>query len=323
MAKRPRNTETVSLALELLKRIPRHQRVTAGELHQQLLAVGITRDLRTIQRQLEALTEQFDIERDDRSKPYGYRRKPQSRGLSVPGLNEQESLLLALAQRYLQNLLPTAVMRSMEGFFSQARIKLDPYSNDNAESEWLDKVRVVETTQPLLPPEICPAVFEAVSSALYKNLWLTIDYENAAGTRATRHVMPLGLAQQGPRLYLVCRYEGFDNERSVAIHRIKNAEVSNMGFTRPPGFSLKQYDADGRFGFGEGKRIRLSFNITKEAGLHLLETPLSADQTVLDHQDHYNVRATVVDTARLDWWLNGFAGNVWAVEKHAADPTAQ
>ncbi len=317
MAKRPNNLETVSLALEILKRIPRHNKITASELHQQLLNTGIDRDLRTIQRQLEALTENFDIERDDRSKPYGYRWKVLSKGLSVPGLNEQESLLLALAQRYLQNLLPAALMKSMEGFFSQARSNLDPYSNKNAESEWLEKVRVVDTTQPLLPPEIQPAVFEAVSSALYKNLWLMVDYENAAGARATRHVMPLGLAQQGPRLYLVCRYKGFDNERSLAIHRIKSADVSNISFTRPPEFSLKKYDADGRFGFGDGKSIRLSFNIKKEAGLHLLETPLSKNQVVVEHGDYYRISATVIDTARLDWWLNGFAGNVWESEKTA------
>jgi len=319
MAKRPNNLETVSLALELLKRIPRHNKITASELHQQLLNTGINRDLRTIQRQLEALTESFDIERDDRSKPYGYRWKVLSRGLSVPGLNEQESLLLALAQRYLQNLLPATLMKSMEGFFSQARSNLDPYSNKNLESEWLGKVRVVDTTQPLLPPEIQPAVFEAVSSALYKNLWLTVDYENAAGVRATRNVMPLGLAQQGPRLYLVCRYEGYDNERSLAIHRIKSADVSSISFTRPPEFSLKKYDADGRFGFGEGKRIALSFNIEKGAGLHLLETPLSKDQTVVEHDDHYRISATVIDTARLDWWLNGFGVNVWESEKIAID----
>lgn len=319
MAKRPNTIETVSLALEILKRIPRHNKITATELHQQLQGAGIDRDLRTIQRQLESLSESFDIERDDRSKPYGYRWKLLSKGLSVPGLSEQESLILTLAERYLQNLLPAALMKSMEGFFSQARMNLGPHAKENAESEWLGKVRVVDTTQPLLPPDIKPDVFDAVSSALYKNLLLRVDYVNAAGARTTRNVMPLGLAQQGPRLYLVCRYEGFDNERSLAIHRIKSAKVSGITFTRPPEFSLKQYDADGRFGFGEGKSIRLTFNIKKDAGLHLLETPLSKDQVIVEHEDHYHISATVIDTARLDWWLNGFATNVWASEKIAID----
>lgn len=71
MAKRSDTLETVLLAVELLRRIPRGRKVTASELHRQLKDAGIDRDLRTIQRQLEMLSEHFEIERDDRSKPYG------------------------------------------------------------------------------------------------------------------------------------------------------------------------------------------------------------------------------------------------------------
>src|SRR5690606_849198 len=59
----------IKLALELLKRIPRDRYVTAPDLHRQLEAAGIVRSRRTIERQLESLVEEFDIERDDRSKP--------------------------------------------------------------------------------------------------------------------------------------------------------------------------------------------------------------------------------------------------------------
>jgi predicted DNA-binding transcriptional regulator YafY len=159
-------------------------------------------------------------------------------------------------------------------------------------------------------------VFEAVSTALYQNRWLMVDYKNAAGKQAERNVMPLGLAQQGPRLYLVCRYEGFENERSLAIHRIKRAMVSGISFKRPTEFSLQKYDDDGRFGFGEGQYIELSFCIAKPAGKHLLETLLSKDQKVIEHDDHYVITATVIDSARLDWWLNGFGEQVWDVKKN-------
>ncbi|TAL90251.1 MAG: WYL domain-containing protein [Candidimonas sp.] len=316
MATRPNNQDTVKLTLEILKRIPRNRVISAPELHQQLLAAGIDRSRRTIERQLEGLVDQFDIECDNRSKPYGYRWKSHSKGLSLPTLTEQESLLLALAQQYLQNLLPASVMKSMDGFFQQARSNLDPYSSTKLESEWLSKVRVVNESQPLLPPAINADVFEAVSTALYQNRWLTVDYKNAAGKQAERNVMPLGLAQQGPRLYLVCRYEGFDNERSLAIHRIKRATVSGIGFKRPSEFSLQKYDDDGRFGFGEGQYIELSFCISKPAGQHLLEALLAKNQKVVERDDHYVITATVIDSARLDWWLNGFGEQVWDVKKN-------
>ena len=127
--------------------------------------------------------------------------------------------------------------------------------------------------------------------------------------------MPLGLAQQGPRMYLVCRFDGYDNERSLALHRIQSARASTFAFTRPTDFDLKQYDADGRFGYGEGKHIRLSFRIEKEAGLHLLESPLSADQQVVELEDAYEITATVVDSAMLEWWLRGFGKSVSKINK--------
>lgn len=127
--------------------------------------------------------------------------------------------------------------------------------------------------------------------------------------------MPLGLAQQGPRLYLVCRYRNFKNERSLAVHRIISAQASTITFERPKNFDLQKYDDDGQFGFGEGKRIRLSFQINKEAGLHLLESPLSIDQKVEDFGSHFQIIATVVDTAQLEWWLRGFGEQVSCVHR--------
>ena len=316
MAKRSDTLETVLLAVELMRRIPRGRKVTAGELHQQLKDAGIERELRTIQRQLEMLSEHFEIERDDRSKPYGYRWLEQAKALAMPNLTPQESLLLQLAEEHLKNLLPPRLMKSMDAFFSQAKHNLGSESTARLEREWPGKVRVVATSQPLLPPKIVPGVFEAVSEALYANRWLTLDYQNSAGKRRSITVMPLGLAQQGPRLYLVCRFDGFNNERSLALHRIRKAEASTLTFERPAEFDLQKYDDDGRFGFGEGHRVQLRFRITKDAGLHLTESPLSTDQQYVEAQDGWlEIIATVVDSAMLDWWLRGFGKAVTNIQK--------
>jgi predicted DNA-binding transcriptional regulator YafY len=317
MPKRPDTLETVRLALELLRRIPRNRKVSASELHTQLTAAGVERDLRTIQRQLEMLSEHFDIERDDQNKPYGYRWMERAKGLALPMLSEQESLMLTLAEQHLRNLLPASLMKSMDGFFVQARANLGPQANAKREREWLSKVRVVSTTQPLLPPQIKSVVFEEVSNALFGNRWLDVEYKNAAGKSANAQVMPLGLAQQGPRLYLVCRYRGFGNERSLALHRIQSAQASTLTFERPKEFDLQKYDSDGRFGFGEGKRIHLTFRIEKEAGFHLLESPLSIDQQVTEMGEQLQISATVVETAQLEWWLRGFGDQVSHIQRHA------
>lgn len=313
MHKRPDTRETVLLALELLKRIPRSRKVSARELHEQL-PVELARDLRTVQRQLDMLAQAFDIERDDSSKPYGYRWKERGQGLSLPTLSEQESLLLALAEEHLRHLLPANLMKSMAGFFSQAHRRLDGPDGSSRAREWLGKVRVVSQTQPLLAPKLVPGVFDAVSQALYANRWLDLDYRNAGKRRSSIRVMPLGLAQQGPRLYLVCRFDGYDNERSLALHRILNAEVSAEEFHRPKDFHLDRYDDDGRFGFGEGERIKLVFQIDQSVGRHLMETPLSADQQVVELGEVFEISATVVKSAQLKWWLRGFGEAVKVVQ---------
>ena len=322
MPKRPDSLETLQLSLELLRRIPKRSTITATELRLQLRDAGFEREPRTIQRLLETLSDPdanfYGIERDNSSKPYRYRWKEAAKGLSLPGLSTQESLLLTLAEQQLSSLLPAKLMKSMEGFFTQARGQLNEKGQSGSfqrEREWLDKVRVVSTSQPLLPPKVDADVFQQVSDALYGNLWLDVDYKNAEGDRKTSRVMPLGLAQQGPRMYLVCRFDGYDNERCLALHRFSSAKASTLTFDRPKDFDLKQFDDDGRFGYGDGTKIRLSFRIEKAAGLHVVECPLSLDQQVVELDDAYEITATVVDSAMLDWWLRGFGDAVSKVKR--------
>lgn len=101
------------------------------------------------------------------------------------------------------------------------------------------------------------------------------------------------------------------------MHRIISASASTLTFNRPKDFDLKQFDDDGRFGYGDGTQIRLSFRIEKGAGLHVVECPLSADQQVVELDDAYEITATVVDSAMLDWWLRGF-GDAISEKKYIA-----
>jgi predicted DNA-binding transcriptional regulator YafY len=313
MPLRPDSMETVHLTIELLHRIPRNSKITALDLQVQLAAAGYQRDLRTIQRHLRQIVDHFDVECDERGKPYGYRWKEKAKGLSLPGINQHESLLLALAEQHLRHLLPPKLMASMEGYFSQARSNLFDKIKPNLEKQWLEKVRVVSTNQPLLAPDVDAEISSRIGDALYNNHWLKIVYRNAQRKETAARVMPLGLAQQGVHLYLVCRFEGYDNERSLALHRFISAEAGTMTFKRPKEFDLRRYDDDGRFGFGDGKRVQLSFCINKTAGYHLLEARLSADQVVEEFDGHYRITATVVDSAMLKRWLLGFGEDVCEV----------
>ena len=309
--------ETALLMLEILKRIPRNFSVTAEELQEQLAAKGMQRDLRSIQRHLQTLCEHFSIDCNKRGKPYSYRWKEAPQGIAMSILSPQESLLLKLAHDHLRSLLPPKLDKTMAGFFEQAERNLGPGTEFEQERDWLRKVRIVPTTQPLLPPEVRPEVFDAVADALFQNHYLDIVYRNASGHVVDNKVMPLGIMQQGPRMYLVCRFDGYDDARTLALHRFVSASTSTLPFTYPKDFNLADYTAEGRFAYGEGKKVRLSFRIDKGAGLHLTETPLSQDQKVVEHGDCYAITATVVESLLLEQWLLSFGEDVWSVRRRS------
>ena len=320
MAKRPDGIETVLFTLELLRHIPRSHKVSAADLHDQMSSAGYDRDIRTIQRQLKTLSEHFPIELDEKSKPYGYRWAKDAKGLALPVLSNQESLLLQLAEQQLKNLLPDSLMKSLKSLFRQARANLsgEPSSAPSRDKAWLAKVRVISTTLPLIAPDLKPGVFEHVSNALYGNRWLKLDYRSFNGTTATCEVMPLGLAQQGPRLYLACRYRGFENERTLAMHRILSAKALTLTFERPREFDFVTYEADARFSFGEGRRVRLSFLIEQDMGMILQESPLSADQVVKEADGKFRITATVVESVLLDRWLLAHSPEISKLKRTAA-----
>ncbi len=312
-----RDALDTSLAMiELLRAIPRKRFVTANQLAQSLKHSGHQRSMRSVQRLLEQLADHFPIECDTRSKPYGYRWREGAEGFHLPMPTPAESILLRLAQTQLQALLPGSLDGVFQPLFSAARQSLESAPSQAPQRRWLDKVRRIPTTQPLLPPKMVPGILDTVSTALYLEHKLRIVYRNVQGERVEATVWPLGLALQEPRLYLVSRFEGYDNERILALVRIEQAEMLEERFPYPENFSLANYDAEGRFAFGQGRKVQIRFRIHKATGWHLLESPLSLDQTVEIEPDALCIRATVMDSKLLHGWLRGFGQDVWDIEVH-------
>ena len=304
----PQKHSTLQLQLEILRFIPKKGMITADQIQQKLANLGLQRDLRTIQRQMQKLCDQFDIECDDRDRPYGYRWKPNAKGLDLPILNEQQSLVLMLAKQYLKGILPASIMSSMDGFFQQAEYNLVYDSHKKSGAEWLGKVAIAPTSQPLLPPQVEPSLFSEISTALYNNRILEVHYRNQVGVEHHAEVKPLALVQQGAAQYLVVQYVN-DKIKHLALHRFISAKATTFTFERPQ-FNLKNYLAEQHFGFGNGKKIRFTFRIAKHLGFHLTETALSADQSIIDEGETYLVQATVVESEMLNWWVAKFGEEI-------------
>lgn len=310
---RPSALESARLLLAILQRIPRRRYTTSTHLLEQLQAAGFALTLRSLQRHLDVLVQHYPLECDTRGKPYGYRWSVGSQGLNLPLLSAPEALLLQLARSELAHLLPARTLLSLAPIFDCARQQLDAHPGDAAARRWLKKAQRIPDALPLLAPKLNLGVFETVSDALYSEHSLELVYRNAQGKRQQRSVWPLGLVAQGQRLYLVCRFEGYANERIIALTRILQVQIG-APFAYPSEFELERYVQAGHFGVLRAPAVALSFRIRKALGLHLAESPLAADQRLVDEGEYLHLRATVPDTELLRRWLRGWGADLRDLE---------
>lgn len=314
--KRSGNINGAILFIRILSKLSTHQKRTAKDILESLRADGEHVELRTVQRALKDLTESdyFPIECDDTSLPYGYRLKSHSPGFRVGKLSPYEALLLQLAREQLRYQLPERLLTSMNGLFEDANYHIRA-NHQKPETAWLKKVRVVSTTQPLMTPAVHKKVFNDISEALYDNRYLEVWYHNKEKVKKHKVVKPVAMVQQGVRLYLVCQFRGYNNYRHLALHRIEKTAISMEGFDYPKDFDLMKYDAEGRFGFGEGQKVRLTMRVDNSLAYDLDETPLAKDQTI-DFGEHESVvYCTIVDSRMLDWWIKSYGDTIKSVEK--------
>ncbi len=305
--KRSTTVNGAILFIRILSKLSTHRKMTHKDILESLRADGEEIELRTVQRALKDIIDcgQFPVECDDSSMPYGYKLRNTAPGFRVGELSPHEALLLQLAKEQLRYQLPSRLLNSMMGLFEDATYYLRAHYN-RPETEWLKKVRVVSATQPLIPPSISKEVFDTISEALYNNRMLEVWYRNKAKEKKHKIVKPVALVQQGVRLYLVCQFEGYDNYRHLALHRINKTELRMDTFEYPKDFNLAEYDKDGHFGFGDGQRVRITLKVLPDLAEDLDETPLSKDQKITMEDGLAVVTATVIDTQMLKWWIKSY-----------------
>ncbi|MCF0254311.1 MAG: WYL domain-containing protein [Duodenibacillus sp.] len=305
----PRTTTALQqalLILQILKCMPSNSYVTAEDLHRSVVHEGFSAELLTVQRTLKALREcgAFDIACDTRSKPYGYKlnARPDFAGSAM---TPQKSLLLCLVDKHLSNQLPPILQAALDPMCRSARESLKSAGAYRShEAAWLDKVAVIPNAVLFEPPPVTPRIFSTVSDALYRGLKLAVRYHNRSEQRI---VSPLGLVQQGVRLYLVARYEGQEAFRHLAVHRIREAAVIETPAEVPEGFSLRQYIATRAFNYsGDApKKVRLAFDFTCEATrTNLMETPFNRTQRITRIPGGWHLEAEVYDSILLEGWIN-------------------
>ena len=301
-------TEAFTL-LEILRRIPRNRHTTIQEIQAGMAAAGKNIETRTLQRYMKAIceTEMLGVECDTRTRPYGFRQSPKGGKFLSTQMSAHESLLMRLAEEHMRYLMPAALTRSLSPLFEAAQLNMSEAGATKREQSWLKKVAVVSSTLPVLPPTIKQKCFDDVSESLFHETKLEIQYRNSSGRTLSALVSPLGLVQQDVRFYLVCRFEGYDNVRHLALHRITQTTRTDFPAERPKDFSLDAYIKSRHFNYtdGDGARILLSFDFTNPVTAQILkETPFNRSQNIERLDDsRFRLTVKIEDSPLLAGWF--------------------
>ncbi|MET3124309.1 putative DNA-binding transcriptional regulator YafY [Oxalobacteraceae bacterium GrIS 2.11] len=309
-------SQTLLRQFECLKMLSRERKISTTEICQRLENHGHKVSQRTVQRDLQMLSIPFGLESDERDKPFGWKFSSSSTVNLFPGLSETEALSFLMLKQFASRLLPTSIVEDLDPYFKNARRTLSDEVSQSAVRNWPSKVRTVDQNQPVLKPKIAPDVQKQVYAALFRGKQISLSYM-ASGKQESRefsHANLLGLVERGPILYLVVTLLDYTNVRILALHRVKAARMLESNTKRPANFDLDNYIASDAFGFGadgDGEEIQLEVQFFNNAGAHLLETRLSAEQTEKQiDATTVIISSSVRNTRRLQWWILGFGSDV-------------
>lgn len=309
--------DTLLRQWQMLRMIPRHpQKITAKALHEKLQSEPFDVTKRTVERDLHTLSEMFPLVSDERDKPYGWSWSKDAPVFNLPGLSAHEALTLAMVEQHLNSLLPSSTLSQLQPYFLAAKQQLSSIPSTERARSWLNKVRAVPPTQPLLPPAIKPAVQHTVYEALLADKQLMIEYRKVDAVKPVEYrIHPLAAVQRGSVTYLCCRFSDYEDLRTLAMHRIQSATILEEATCVPADFSIDNLIDSGKFGFGQGKQIQLEAIFYSGLGNHMFETALSHDQTITEQEDgSFHLTATVADTPQLVWWLLGLSDSVEVIK---------
>lgn len=289
---------------ELLKLLPkRGTGKTAKDLAITLNDAGFKVSKRQIERDLATLSGPFPLDCKDQSIPYGWKWMD-GRSADLPGLTVAEALSMKLVEDTLQPLLPKSVLASLEGNFKQAQEKLAALDAGNPNVQWASKVRTVQPTLPLLPPQLNQEVLENVQESLLLNKQFEAEYRSINSEQSSVLTLhPLGLVNRGSVTYLVATAFDYSDVRLYALHRIIRVVKRDEDAVRPGDFNLDDYINSGALQFGDGKNLHLKAYVNDWLAKFLTETPLSVDQKLVVDGDKTKLTATVLDSPQLQWWI--------------------
>lgn len=281
---------------------------------------GIEVSLRTIQRDLNQLAERFPIE-SNKETPQGWRWRADAPIQSLPNMTSSQAVTFMMVEEHLKHLLPPSLIQEMNPWFNLAKHSL---SNENNVRQWLNRVRIVPATQPLIPPVLDKNVQTTIYEALLQDKQIECFYraKTYQGEEKQYILNPLALVQKGVVIYLICTRHDKTDVQTFALHRFQSAELLDTDAIHPPEFNLDHYIESGALGFRVDfnrptENITLKITMSENTAQIFYETQLSKDQIITVLEDNIvELMATVPFTSQLVWWLRSFGKKMLHIEPH-------
>ena len=313
---------------QILSRLSTGKWMGTRELQEILNREGIEISLRTIQRDLNQIAQRFPIE-SSKTTPQGWRWRSDAPIQSLPHMTSSQAVTFMMVEEHLKHLLPPSLIEEMNPWFDLARRSL---SSQNNVRQWINRVRIVPATQPLIPPVVDKTAQQAIYEGLLQDKQLECVYQGRGhnGEEKTYILNPLALVQKGSIIYLVCTRHDKSDIQTFALHRFKSAEVLNSRALHPVNFDIDEYIESGALGFRVDfnqptENVLLQLSMPESDAHYFEESQLSKDQKIEKIENGVAlISATVPFTSQLVWWLRSFGNKIKNIEpKIVADAVYQ
>jgi predicted DNA-binding transcriptional regulator YafY len=301
--------------LQMLPKLPMKQ--SASDIHEKLGAMGIQFTKRTIERDLNELSEHFPIAHDDCT-PQGWSwAKEAQTDLSLFKMDTNTAVTFSLAEQHLKNLLPQTQLRQLKPFFEEAKNHLARSSKPGLKN-WSKRVAVIPRGVNPMPPLVSAQVESKVAQALVDSKTIVFHYCKKDGTDDIYEVSPAGLVSRGNILYMVAfKATALREQRLFALHRMSKCELTESAAQIPLGFDLSADPLGLRLQFGGDKSeiLKVKIRVTGIASHAFSDTKISSDQkTHWETSGASVVEFSYPNTEDLKWWLLGYGESVEVLE---------
>ena len=302
----------------LLKLIPRQpKKTTSGQLTETLINQGFDTTRRTTQRDLQQLAGLFpELVNDGHRDEMGWSWLKDTPLHDLPVIDPPTALTFQLAQTFLSDFIPPAALIQLQPYMRCSEEVLQNVDQPGLQ-KWSEMIRIVPRCQRLIPAHFKPEVLEQIYEALMQQCQFKGRYQGRYRDLAEYEFNPLGLIFRDSSVYLVATLWDYKDPRLFALHRFEKIDLLDTHLNKPDLFNLDDYIASGAtdYALQTDEPLELLARFDPDAASHLYETPLSEDQILIECEDgRVELRATVMDSLQLRWWLRGFGQWVEVIE---------